>query len=91
MNDESNAADDEVYQASFSDAGTFNYAPQKIQVSRSSLKSVMKSKLDVYNILSKEGQFYPPADQRVHHGLHQGHPHREESCRLFSLMSHLLL
>jgi len=60
MNDESNAADDEVYQASFSDAGTFNYAPQKIQVSRSSLKSVMKSKLDVYNILSKEGQFYLP-------------------------------
>ena len=31
-----------------------------IQVSRSQLKSVMKSKLDIYNILTKEGQLYLP-------------------------------
>lgn len=33
---------------------------QTVQVSRSQLKGVMKSKLDIYNILSKEGQLYLP-------------------------------
>ena len=33
---------------------------QTIQVSRSQLKGVMKSKLDIYNILTKEGQLYLP-------------------------------
>jgi hypothetical protein len=35
-------------------------APEKVTVTRSQLQSAMKSKLDLYNILSKEGQLYLP-------------------------------
>lgn len=34
--------------------------PQKIKVTRSELTSAAKSKLDFYNILTKEGQYYLP-------------------------------
>ena len=33
---------------------------QKVVVTRSQLQGVMKSKLDIYNILTKEGQIYLP-------------------------------
>lgn len=32
----------------------------KVEVSRSALNTQMKSKLDIYNILAKEGQYYLP-------------------------------
>jgi hypothetical protein len=37
-----------------------NAPVEKVTVTRSQLQSAMKSKLDLYNILTKEGQLYLP-------------------------------
>ena len=61
---ESNAQADQEYLRSGGGRGgtgiNFNGQATKITVSRSELQGRMKSKLDVYNILTKEGQLYLP-------------------------------
>ena len=41
-------------------AQQFKMKDDKFLVKKSQLKSVMKSKLDIYNIMTKEGQLYLP-------------------------------
>lgn len=44
----------------FANMDRAGHSGQRVTVSRSQLKGVMKSKLDIYNILTKEGQMYMP-------------------------------
>ncbi len=57
---DSNQVEDNLYASRGGIGGSHHHGQQKVTVTRSQLQGVMKSKLDIYNILTKEGQLYMP-------------------------------